>query len=182
MVVEVTGEDEDPTVEELIPMKTPSEVDGMWLFSIVIERHSNKVSWVEITDEARDEVTECFFNSLKESGYSDAVYTLYQCRADAALHEQVSDEDERGLAANKAKVLAEMAAGQGQGQLSRFEVEERAIASRILRLEEANLAPRSWELQGEVSINEFMHPHTRRGKEPRTRCCRRAWTSTSRTS
>merc|ERR1712130_194492 len=64
---EVMGEDEDPTVEELIPlMKIPSEVDGNWLFSIVIQRHSNKVSWVEIREylidwnETRDEVTEYF--------------------------------------------------------------------------------------------------------------------------
>eukprot|EP00483_Globobulimina_turgida_P006118 UN06128 len=66
------GEDEDPTVEELIPlMKIASEVDGNWLFSIVIQRHSNKVSWVEIREylidwnEARDEVTE-YFDELVE--------------------------------------------------------------------------------------------------------------------
>ena len=64
---ELMGEDEDPTVEELIPlMKIPSEVDGNWLFSIVIQRHSQKVSWVEIREylidwnETRDEVTEYF--------------------------------------------------------------------------------------------------------------------------
>lgn len=64
---EPMGEDEDPTVEELIPlMKIPSEVDGNWLFSIVIQRHSAKVSWVEIREylidwnETRDEVTEYF--------------------------------------------------------------------------------------------------------------------------
>merc|ERR1712154_460823 len=69
---EVMGEDEDPTVEELIPlMKIPSEVDGNWLFSIVIQRHSNKVSWVEIREylidwnETRDEVTE-YFDELVE--------------------------------------------------------------------------------------------------------------------
>jgi len=66
------GEDEDPTVEELIPlMKIPSEVDGNWLFSIVLQRHSNKVSWVEIREylidwnETRDEVTE-YFEELVE--------------------------------------------------------------------------------------------------------------------
>merc|ERR1711971_1233628 len=64
---EPMGEDEDPTVEELIPlMKIPSEVDGNWLFSTVIRRYSDKVSWVEIREylidwnEARDEVTEYF--------------------------------------------------------------------------------------------------------------------------
>jgi len=64
---EPMGEDEDPTVEELIPlMKIPSEVDGNWLFSTVIKRNSDKVSWVEIREylidwnEARDEVTEYF--------------------------------------------------------------------------------------------------------------------------
>merc|ERR1712154_95594 len=69
---EVMGEDEDPTVEELIPlMKIPSEVDGNWLFSIVLQRHSNKVSWVEIREylidwnETRDEVTE-YFDELVE--------------------------------------------------------------------------------------------------------------------
>ena len=69
---EPMGEDEDPTVEELIPlMKIPSEVDGNWLFSIVIQRHSAKVSWVEIREylidwnETRDEVTE-YFEELVE--------------------------------------------------------------------------------------------------------------------
>merc|ERR1712154_43016 len=64
---EPMGEDEDPTVEELVPlMNIPSEVDGNWLFSIVIQRHSTKVSWVEIREylidwnETRDEVTEYF--------------------------------------------------------------------------------------------------------------------------
>merc|ERR1712154_66140 len=59
------GEDEDPTVEELIPMmKIASEVDGNWLFSIVLQRHSNKVSWVEIreylielTEKTLDDIT-----------------------------------------------------------------------------------------------------------------------------
>eukprot|EP01084_Bolivina_argentea_P217496 369235_1 len=70
--VQVMGEDEDPTVEELIPlMQIPSEVDGNWLFSIVLQRHSNKVSWVEIREylidwnETRDEVTE-YFEELVE--------------------------------------------------------------------------------------------------------------------
>lgn len=61
------GEDEDPTLEELIPlMKIPSQVDGHWLFSMVLNRHSHKVSWIEIREfliewiEARDEVTDYF--------------------------------------------------------------------------------------------------------------------------
>merc|ERR1711994_1102866 len=64
---EPLGEDEDPTLEELIPlMKIPSQVDGHWLFSMVLNRHSDTVSWVEIREflidwiEARDEVTDYF--------------------------------------------------------------------------------------------------------------------------
>merc|ERR1712087_560997 len=64
---EPLGEDEDPTLEELIPlMKIPSQVDGHWLFLMVLNRHSDTVSWVEIREfliewiEARDEVTDYF--------------------------------------------------------------------------------------------------------------------------
>lgn len=49
--------------------------------------------------------------------------------------------------------------------LSRFEIEERAIKRRIKKLEEENVAPRSWELQGEVSNNRETHPAARRPRD-----------------
>eukprot|EP01084_Bolivina_argentea_P097204 174760_1 len=48
--------------------------------------------------------------------------------------------------------------------LSKFELEERAIKERIAKLEEENMKQRTWEYQGEVSNNTFTHPHARRDK------------------
>eukprot|EP01084_Bolivina_argentea_P290956 499955_1 len=48
--------------------------------------------------------------------------------------------------------------------LSKFELEERAIRERISKLEEENVKMRSWEYQGEVSNNKFTHPNARRNK------------------
>jgi len=46
---EPMGEDEDPTLEELTDlMEIHSEVDGRWLFSMVLDRHSDTVSWIEV--------------------------------------------------------------------------------------------------------------------------------------
>merc|ERR1712130_860208 len=42
--------------------------------------------------------------------------------------------------------------------MSKFELEELAIKQRIAKMEDANVALRSWEYQGEVSNNAFTHP------------------------
>lgn len=49
-------------------------------------------------------------------------------------------------------------------KLSKFELEERAIRERINKLESDNIKPRSWEYQGEVSNNKFLHPNANRKK------------------
>jgi len=71
------GEDEDPSLEELIAfMNIQSQVDGHWLFSMVLNRHSETVSWVEIREflkdwiENRDEVTD-YFEELLEKRYRE---------------------------------------------------------------------------------------------------------------
>ena len=66
------GEDEDPNEDELQElMRISSDAMASWLFSVVIRRHSDKISWIEVREylvdwhEQRDEVAE-FFEELVE--------------------------------------------------------------------------------------------------------------------
>ena len=70
---EARGEDEDPNEDELQElMQIPSDAMASWLFSVVIRRHSDKISWIELREylvdwhEQRDEVAE-FFEELLEN-------------------------------------------------------------------------------------------------------------------
>uniref|UniRef100_A0A0N4Z9Z3 U3 small nucleolar ribonucleoprotein protein MPP10 n=1 Tax=Parastrongyloides trichosuri TaxID=131310 RepID=A0A0N4Z9Z3_PARTI len=151
--------DEDSDVEKkpkkVYKKKTPIDDDFFNLeemndFLMEAEKEKDSEGFFDDIDEGDDEAAEYCYKDFFEENVKKKNKT-HKVRFEDEVKEQEIEDDDEEMEIDEPILLGEK---QKEEVKSSFEKRQEDIKKKIKRLEEENLAPKSWELSGEVTADD----------------------------